>query len=392
MSRKLKILICSPLVIDPKYGGAKAFIELAESLRERGNHCDLISPDDMDKSLRELSGIDWYRSFSVAQKDYLLRHAHKYDIVEYDHNYLPYERSLFPASTLMVARSVLLSLHLTNIKIQRRKGIRSWLGQFINGKKRKVENDFFIHSSLKTVQESDLTIVSSFDDKYRLMNSGIPHQKIFIAPFGLNKTRVKEIDPSRKCSQEKNIAFIGTFDMRKGANDFPKIVREVIKKHPEAKFKLLGTKGMFATEEDVKNYFYPSERANLEILPRFEPHELQKHLANSRLGIFPSYLEGLPFAVLEMSMNALPVIAYDAPGATMVLPPELIVPAGDIHAMSDLICAYLDSHEKCLEMGHRIQSYVSAFSWSAIAEAIEKEYLRMLELKGISKQKVLEAN
>ena len=52
------------------------------------------------------------------------------------------------------------------------------------------------------------------------------------------------------------------------------------------------------------------------------------------MGLFPSYFEGFPFGVLEMLAAGLPVAAYDAPGAPMMVPAEWLAPRGDAHALA----------------------------------------------------------
>jgi len=46
-----------------------------------------------------------------ALRDHLRAHAHRYDVVEYEHDRLPFPRSDLPPDTLLVARSVLLIHH-----------------------------------------------------------------------------------------------------------------------------------------------------------------------------------------------------------------------------------------------------------------------------------------
>ena len=50
-------------------------------------------------------------TFPPVLRDFLRRSAADYDVVEYDHTYLPYPRSDFPRGPLFVARCVLLHHH-----------------------------------------------------------------------------------------------------------------------------------------------------------------------------------------------------------------------------------------------------------------------------------------
>ena len=75
------------------------------------------------------------------------------------------------------------------------------------------------------------------------------------------------------------------------------------------------------------NYFPKKLRGYIEVIPQFHPDELPILLSSCSLGIFPSYLEGFAFGVLEMLAAALPVIAYDTPGAPMMVPEQYLVPS-----------------------------------------------------------------
>ena len=80
----------------------------------------------------------------------------------------------------------------------------------------------------------------------------------------------------------------------------PRIVERVVRKAPETRFRLLGTRGMFASADDVLRRFPRTVRRHVEVVPTFDAGELPRLLADCAMGFFPSYLEGFPFAVLEM--------------------------------------------------------------------------------------------
>ena len=64
------------------------------------------------------------------------------------------------------------------------------------------------------------------------------------------------------------------FGPRKGASDFPDIVRQVLGRVPEARFRLLGTKGRYQTAEEVLACFPQALRPRVEVVPTFEAEAL----------------------------------------------------------------------------------------------------------------------
>ena len=131
-----------------------------------------------------------------------------------------------------------------------------------------------------------------------LIRSGVLADKIVVFPFGLSDDRAAAFGrlPCERGHQNV-VAFVGTFDWRKGA--------AVCQHHadgatsvPGVKFRLLGTRGMYAT--DVARHFPKSLNRHLEVVPTFEPPSLLNLLSDCALGFFPSYIEGFGFGVLEM--------------------------------------------------------------------------------------------
>src|SRR5690606_7478893 len=128
----------------------------------------------------------------------------------------------------------------------------------------------------------------------RFLMSFFPGKKVCIIPNGIGDDR---FDVFQSIKREYSypllapkIAFVGTFDFRKGAIDFLYIVKKIKQKFPTVKFKFLGTKGLFQTEKEVVNFFPRSLRGNIEVYPNFDPDELPSLLSDCQLGLFPSYL------------------------------------------------------------------------------------------------------
>ena len=53
--------------------------------------------------------------------------------------------------------------------------------------------------------------------------------------------------------------------------------------------------------------------------------------------MFPSRVESFGYGVLEMLAAAVPVVAYDAPGPHVLLPPEYRVQVGAVRELADRV-------------------------------------------------------
>jgi glycosyltransferase involved in cell wall biosynthesis len=170
------------------------------------------------------------------------------------------------------------------------------------------------------------------------------------------------------------VAFVGTFDLRKGAREFPEIVRQVGKVIPDVRFKLLGVKGQLETAEQVRNAFPISLQGGLQIYPVFPADELPRLLADCSIGMFPSHIEGFGFGVLEMLAAGMPVIAYDAPGPPMMLPAEWLVRRGDASGLAAKLLAMLQNPAALIEARLAARAIAGRFTWANAARLTDDAY------------------
>jgi len=376
----MKILLCSPIVPTKELGASKVLIELMEEMQKLGWLCKLLSPTEICPDILSYAGIEYQHKYVEALKNYLHQYASEYDVVDYDHLYLPYPISEFSHSTLFVARSVLLVHHFETIHIPIPNNLRGRIANLIKGASRKAMVEGWIKSATLTIQEADIVNVSNNDDKAELIRLGISNEKICVIPYGLSQSRRVLFDAvASDPPVEPTVAFVGTFAPRKGSNDFPKIVQYISEATPNVKFRLMGAS--YKTEKEVLGNFDRRLRNKIEVISNFDPEELPDLLASCSVGIFPSYLEGFGFGVLEMLAASLPVIAYDTPGPPMMLPSEYLVSRGDIKAMSEKVINLLNNQQELIAARLWAKQQSQEFSWQHIAQITSETYLRCLEFK-----------
>jgi glycosyltransferase involved in cell wall biosynthesis len=363
----MRILLVSDAHLSRELGASKVVIELAEELERLGWTCRL-------SSLPELTGTGSIEGDNRARalRAHLQAHAADYDVVDFGYGQLPFPRGDFAPTILLVARSVLLHHHFDNIKIPIDPTWKARVHKLVFGHRERLQHRMYLKSTDRTLAEADLVNVSNDDDETLLVRRGVPKSKIVVLPYGLTTDRQRIFSESSAGLPERpTVAFVGTFDSRKGATDFPKIIKRIVAGVPEARFRLLGT---YKSDQEVLTRFPASLRDRIEVVPKYVSAELPRLLESCSVGIFPSYVEGFGFGVLEMLAAGLPVIAYNAPGPPMMLPAKYLVDIGDAAAMSGKVIELLKSRTELLAAREWSKARSRQFLWSDIARRTSEVY------------------
>lgn len=371
----MKILFCSPTPLLKELGMSNTLLGLSAEMSKIGWHCETIFLQEIFQG-RSLHDFEYFLQKMYA---YLREQATNYDVIEYDHSYLPFPRSEFPRETLLVARCQLLLYYLQTIRFPIVRKWKSKIRYYLIGgydqRKHRRQLDRSCRRIDITTREADLLTVLNEDDKRELIKRGIGRHKVAVIPNGISDEAMAALQKLQSQPPESPvIAYIGTFDNRKGAADFPKIVQCVAKSIPAVRFRLLGTAGMYQTEKEVLTFFPKKLRHHLQIVPRFPAENLPDLLSSCAVGIFPSYCESFGLGVLEMLAAAIPVVAYDIPGPSMMLTPEYLVPRGDFQALANKIVALLSNRQRLWQARKWAQQRAQPFCWSKIAQKTSEIY------------------
>jgi len=377
----VRMLISCPLPwVDPKFGASRVALDLLNGFERNGIVCDFF-PNKKNNIGRV--------EYADVLADYLIEHAHEYDVVDYPFHVRSWIQDAPKAqNTLKVARVVLLP-HFEDKNPDPsppetlvRKGkriIKTLLGQ----PQSKLYSPEIRATMDRNMLEADLINVANSADRTCLIELGFDANKIAVFPYGLTADGAKALEKAsinRTIDLCPRVAFVGTFDFRKGCLDFPAIVESVASEIPSVKFRLLGTKGMMQTREKVLSWFPRKLHSHLEIFPTFEPSSLPKLLAECSVGMFPSYREGFGIAVVEMLGAGLPVIAYNAPGPCDILPDEWLVVPGAKHNMAQKLVGILQQAE-AESSRHRALETSAKFNWDEIAIETYKCYQTLHQQK-----------
>ncbi|VTU00934.1 group 1 glycosyl transferase : Slr1066 protein OS=Synechocystis sp. (strain PCC 6803 / Kazusa) GN=slr1066 PE=4 SV=1: Glycos_transf_1 [Gemmataceae bacterium] len=363
----MRILLCCPVAVDPKYGAAKVYIEVAAAFQRLGWDATLVGPE-------QVGAPPHTREYQVALREYLRARAAGFDVVEYEHDKLPFPRASLPAGPLFVARSVLLIHNVLAARIPLRPGVRAWVGHLLYGRSRRRALERIVADATVTCREADLVNVPTTDDRDALVRHGIDPARIVVFPYALTAERRAELGRATPGGDPPTIAFVGTFDPRKGMRDFPAIVAGVCDRVPDARFRLIGTRGMLPTAAEVLAVFPRRLRDRIAVTPTFQPSELPALLSGCSAGVFPSAVEGFPFGVLEMLAAGLPVVAYRVPGPTAILSDEFLVPRGHTTTVTAKLVQLLTDANARSTASDRASASAGEFCWDDIARQTTDEF------------------
>ena len=376
----MKILLVSVAPLRKELGASKVIIEVAEELERLGWQCTLVSVPDLLERSPAIDAGDPLGS-AKALRAYLQAHAAEYDVVDYPLGYLPFPRGEFPARTLFVGRSVLLIHHFSEIELRTYPSLKARAHALVYGRRLRAEHRETVARADATIAGADLVNVSNDDDLAILRRHGVPEEKIAVLPYGLSREAAASFERAPRPeapppTAAPTVAFVGTFDSRKGAADFPTLARRIVAGVPEARFLLLGT---YRGEAEVRSRFPRALRSRLTVIPHYSTDKLPELLSGSSIGVFPSSIEGFGFGVLELLAAGLPVIAYAAPGPPMMLPPRYLAPIGDARGMGDKVVELLKDAPALAAAGAWARERSRAFHWDAIGRATSEVYLERLE-------------
>ncbi len=381
----LKILMVLHMPWQRNLGGARVQLELADEFRQLGHQVEKFDYQDAFPSpATSLLGYLRQPSFASRAVEFVRERGREFDIIDAHQGNLPARKHDLHFNGLLVARSVGLyalyeefyrsaaaKLPSKKLKARLTSAAIAW----------RDRQDFpnYLHS----LQACDLINLPNQDERVYVRDRFQLGDKCAVFPFGLAPARraalqAAALPPAKRLAQPE-LAFIGTWGARKGANDWPHLLRDLQQRQPDLRCRFLGT-GLGAAT--VLGDLQQAASERVEIIPSYDSADLPQLLSAVTVGAFPSYVEGFGFAVLEKLAAGIPVVAYDVPGPREMLqylPGFLRVPAGDWRALSARLTEILQMPVAEYELlARECQAIAARFCWRKIAEDTLATYRRAL--------------
>ena len=386
--RPLRVLMVMNMPWLRELGAAQPQMALADEWRASGvevEHLDFQTAFPLLSRTRHhyvLPLQDW---FSDRACRFVRREGHRFDIVDAQQGNIPLPRSALGYSGLLVARSVGMDAPYAefNQKLRERRPPAQGLARWKNLARAML---------MRSVRTGPLPMVARSFAAADLINVPIPDERewvrrhyrldtpCLVQPFGLTPARRRAMAEAAASDAVRasapTVAFVGSWDGRKGSLEWPEIVRRVRAEVPDARFRFLGC--IQSRENVCRDLGVSVATEFIEVVPRFPAEELPVRLADATLGAFPSHLEGFGIAVIEMMAARLPVVAFAAPGPATTLAPfakDLLTPLADAGAFAARIVALLRDEPSRAALGAACQRVAERYDWPVIARETLAAYL-----------------
>lgn len=382
--KPLRILQLLNLRWDSRLGAVRVYMDLASEWRAAGHIVEQYSlsdafPGSVDSAPGFVLRQIW---FARKAKSFVKKNAARFDIIDVLIGSLSASKQELGFDGLLVARSVGLYRLYDRFEINAgKRWPRPSRGSLLGRALYTFMRHWMIKGSDLAVGHADLINVPNANEADCLREETATARPIIVQPYGLPAERRRAFlsaaaSPAARLARKK-ISFVGMWGARKGAHDWPGIIRRVRKEIPEARFCFLGT--MVDAPTILRDLGLESADG-IELISDYPPADLPRLLADCTAGVFPSYAEGFSLAVLEQLAAGIPTVAYDVSGHSLSdRLPELLVPAGDIEAAARVVGRILKldliEYEK---LSQRSAEAAAQFVWSKIAQETIEIYRQRL--------------
>lgn len=360
-------------------GGGRAQHELTKELRRLGHTVETFDRRDAFGDEQRPAGSRFAPlRFAARATAFVRSNGSRFDVVDAKEGSLPHDRRALRLQGLLVARSVgLHAFYSDYVRFER----ATW-PQFVPG----TGTGKLLHrwgaakvfaAERKSIELCDLAIVPNDDEARYVSNELGLGQRCVAIPFGLSDEGAAALAAAKQPAHVRltacEVACVGSWCLRKGSADWGAIVAETWKRLPNTRFLFLGTG---ALEDKVLRDLGIAADERIRVVPSFASDELPELIGGSTVGALPSYVEGGPFAVLELIGAGLPTVAYAAPGARSQLDKiGSLVPAGDVNAFGRRLVELLSLEREAYEAVSQLSAERAAtYRWPELTRRTLEAY------------------
>ena len=184
---------------------------------------------------------------------------------------------------------------------------------------------------------ANATLVLALSEAWRATLERIsPRARIEVL---MNAVPLPALDgPPRSADSRPNLLFFGEIARHKGVFELARAFARVAGELPGLQLVYAGTGKAVAETRELTARLGLGDRA--EFTGWLESERKRAALAGATIFVLPSYVEGMPMALLEAMSWGLPVIATPVGGVPEIVTDEvdgLLVPAGDVDALAAAI-------------------------------------------------------
>lgn len=212
---------------------------------------------------------------------------------------------------------------------------------------------------------ADMVLAVSPSTAQSVRRMGIPADRVEVLPPGV------EIPPlSARVTEPGRLLFAGRWESEKGVLDAVAVMRELIQRHTQVSAAVVGAGRL---GDEVRR---AAAGSPVEVLGRVSDARLQEEFARAAVVLMPSAYEGLGLVALEAQAAGAVVAGYDVDGLRdAALEPGLLVPRGDVSALTAVVARLLDAPQARIEIAERVATTMrTQHSWDAVARRLDEVY------------------
>ncbi len=184
--------------------------------------------------------------------------------------------------------------------------------------------------------------------------------------------KILKTDSKKRIFKGPTILFLGRITIQKGPDYFLDVAKQVLKKHPQARFIMAGTGDMArkllhkSASYRLKNRFLFAGFLNRK--------EVEDILSSTDIYLLPSVSEPFGIAPLEAMAYGITAIISKQSGVSEVVDHAYKIDFWDIDKMVETIDFLIENPEKCRNMGIKGMREVEKIRWDDAAAAIKTTY------------------
>lgn len=229
------------------------------------------------------------------------------------------------------------------------------------------------------LKSSDGVIALSEEISEHAQSLGVPSQKVWIIPNGVDTARFRPTAGRMMDSDVPTVIFVGRLIFNKGPQFVVEAAPYVLQHFPKTRFLMVGDGPLRQSLEARVRELGLEQAFEFLGLRRDIPDILQK----ADILVRPSLLEGMPLTILEGMACGLPIVATPISGTAELVKHEetgLLVRPSDSIDLADALIRLIRDPELARQMGNRGRALVEAgYSWDAVADRTLNLYNKLLE-------------
>jgi glycosyltransferase involved in cell wall biosynthesis len=361
----MKILLTIHHYLDPDSGAPGSVLKLGQAYQNLGHEVSYYAFDHLPTLAQ---GVSEEVVFPACLACHLVKHAHRYDVVDTSTGDAWIWGSLRRRrSPLLVTRSHGLehTVHRQYLDdVQQGKQHRSWKYPLYRG-------GFHLWEVAQSLRCADLAfLLNQLDLKYTVETLGVHLDHVFVTHNGIPDSflnRPLDLNAPDTHSPLK-IAQIGTYIARKGIQYSVPALNAVLARHSNVKLTLLGTD---CPADQVLADFDAALGDRITVIPRFDHLHLPELIKDHHIKLFTPLAEGFGKVLVEAMALGLAPITTAAPGPLEVVTADhdaLVVPVGHSQAIEQALERLIGDRSLLNILRRRAYHTAQGFGWSTLAQ------------------------